>query len=60
MKGPQNNSNIPRTLYATQADRGIKTVLDVQIQGHRMQALLDSGAIGNYISPAIVNHYQLP
>jgi transposase InsO family protein len=38
----------------------MKTVLDVQVQGHRMRALLDSGAMGNYISPAVVNHYQLP
>ena len=28
--------------------------------GHEVQALVDSGAQGNFISPKIVNEYQIP
>ena len=48
------------TLGAIQADGPMKMVLEVWIQGHRMSALVDSGAMGNYISPETVNHRRLP
>lgn len=35
-------------------------VLEAEIAGHRVSALVDSGAMGNYISPKIVNRYRLP
>lgn len=60
IKGLQHNYNTPRTLCSAETDRGTKIVLEVQIQGHRIRALLDSNTISNYISPGIVNHYYLP
>ena len=44
----------------TTNSHGNKLVLDVQIMGHRVRALLDSGAEGNYVSPRVVNRYRLP
>ncbi|KID83641.1 pol polyprotein [Metarhizium guizhouense ARSEF 977] len=35
-------------------------VLDAEVMGHRVRILVDSGAMGNYISPRVVNRYQLP
>ena len=32
----------------------------MNIRGHKIQAMLDSGAQGNYISPNLVNRLQLP
>ena len=48
------------TLGALQAEAPMKMVLEVWIKGHRMSALVDSGAMGNYISPETVNHRRLP
>ncbi|QLI69282.1 Transposon Tf2-2 polyprotein [Metarhizium brunneum] len=35
-------------------------VLDTEVMGHHVRILVDSSAIGNYISPRVVNRYQLP
>ncbi|EXV01030.1 reverse transcriptase domain protein [Metarhizium robertsii] len=48
------------TLNATQNGRSDKMVLDAEVMGHRVRILVDSGAMGNYISPRVVNRYQLP
>jgi hypothetical protein len=48
------------TLGAAQTHGPMKMVLEVWIQGRRMSALVDSGAMGNYISPETVNHHRLP
>ena len=34
--------------------------VDVYLHGRQIRALIDSGAQGNYISPNLVNHAQLP
>ena len=60
MRGPQSDSCEPRTLCSVETAGHNKIVLEVWIHGHRLRALLDSGAIGNYISPAVVNRHQLP
>jgi reverse transcriptase-like protein/integrase-like protein/chromodomain-containing protein/aspartyl protease len=44
----------------TTAGHDDKMVLDTYVMGHRMNTLLDSGAMGNYISPRVVNRYRLP
>jgi hypothetical protein len=50
----------PRTIGAMQADSGLQLVLDVQIGDHKLRALVDSGAMADYISPTVVNRHQLP
>ena len=52
-----------RSLYAIEATHRQKhdpLILSVQIMGHEVRALLDSGAQGNYFSPRIVNKLQIP
>jgi hypothetical protein len=56
----QDDEGNPKTLCSAETAGGQKTVLEVWIHGHRLQALLDSGAMGNYISPAVINQHQLP
>ncbi|KAM4058913.1 gag-polyprotein putative aspartyl protease [Hirsutella rhossiliensis] len=42
------------------ASHGNQMVLDIQIAGHHVHALLDCGAMGNYVSPRVINRYRLP
>ncbi|KAM4063982.1 reverse transcriptase (RNA-dependent DNA polymerase) [Hirsutella rhossiliensis] len=50
----------PRTLCMATASHGNQMVLDIQIAGHHVHALLDCGAMGNYVSPRVINRYRLP
>ncbi|QLI66325.1 Transposon Tf2-12 polyprotein [Metarhizium brunneum] len=59
---PDSNTPIKCRAHTDPTDNGRsdKMVLDAEVMGHRVRILVDSGAMGNYISPRVVNRYQLP